>query len=481
MDQAALPAATTGRPFPRGRLGGLDASVAATVAAAGGDIALVIDRDGVICDMAVSNDELNRDGAQTWLDKRWTDTVTVESRHKVSELLHDARADGQSLWREVNQITPSHNSMMVRYLAIDAGHDGKVIAIGRDDRAISAMQQRLLESQQAMERDYIRLRDAEARYRLLFQITGEAIVIVDSSTRRILEANPAVERLTGATAAKLIGEPFVKLFESRSQDDAASLLVVALTGARNSRASAKLFVGGRPVEASASLFRQGRTPQCLVRIAPEDLDRREVGEDAAPVSAVIERMPDAIVVTDGNLRIISANAAFLDLVHIPTKEQVVGQSMGDFLGRAGLERNILVDNVREHGYVRNFATVMRDRYEELQDVEVSAVSTVAAPGETWFGFHIRAIRRPPTNERASGVPDLHRSVEQLTELVGRVKLKELVRETTDIVERLCIEAALELTKNNRASAAEVLGLSRQSLYSKLNRFGLGKLYSDDDA
>jgi DNA-binding NtrC family response regulator len=75
-------------------------------------------------------------------------------------------------------------------------------------------------------------------------------------------------------------------------------------------------------------------------------------------------------------------------------------------------------------------------------------------------------------ERPQGAPELRRSVEQLTELVGRVKLKELVRETTDLVERLCIEAALELTKDNRASAADVLGLSRQSLYSKLHRFGL---------
>jgi DNA-binding NtrC family response regulator len=42
-----------------------------------------------------------------------------------------------------------------------------------------------------------------------------------------------------------------------------------------------------------------------------------------------------------------------------------------------------------------------------------------------------------------------------------------------VIERLCIEAALELTGNNRASAAEILGVSRQSLYSKLNRFGIG--------
>ena len=50
-----------------------------------------------------------------------------------------------------------------------------------------------------------------------------------------------------------------------------------------------------------------------------------------------------------------------------------------------------------------------------------------------------------------------------------------MRETTDLIERLCIEAALELTQDNRASAAEMLGLSRQSLYVKLRRYGLGDL------
>ncbi len=46
-----------------------------------------------------------------------------------------------------------------------------------------------------------------------------------------------------------------------------------------------------------------------------------------------------------------------------------------------------------------------------------------------------------------------------------------------MIERLCIEAALELTDDNRASAAEMLGLSRQGFYSKLRRHGLGDLSS----
>ncbi|MGC2525870.1 MAG: helix-turn-helix domain-containing protein [Stellaceae bacterium] len=49
------------------------------------------------------------------------------------------------------------------------------------------------------------------------------------------------------------------------------------------------------------------------------------------------------------------------------------------------------------------------------------------------------------------------------------------------IERLCIEAALELTGDNRASAAEMLGLSRQGLYMKLRRYGLGEIDAEGDA
>ena len=48
-------------------------------------------------------------------------------------------------------------------------------------------------------------------------------------------------------------------------------------------------------------------------------------------------------------------------------------------------------------------------------------------------------------------------------------------ETADLIEKLCIEAALKLTRDNRASASEMLGLSRQSLYVKLRRYGIGEV------
>jgi DNA-binding NtrC family response regulator len=56
--------------------------------------------------------------------------------------------------------------------------------------------------------------------------------------------------------------------------------------------------------------------------------------------------------------------------------------------------------------------------------------------------------------------------------VGSSSLREILSETTEVVERMCIEAALDLTSNNRAAASEMLGLSRQSLYVKLRKYGL---------
>ena len=60
----------------------------------------------------------------------------------------------------------------------------------------------------------------------------------------------------------------------------------------------------------------------------------------------------------------------------------------------------------------------------------------------------------------------------LARQVGKVPLLELVRTTVGAVEKHYVTAALEMTRGNRTAAAELLGLSRQSLYAKLWRYGL---------
>jgi transcriptional regulator PpsR len=329
-----------------------------------------------------------------------------------------------------------------------------------------------------MERDYSKLRDVEFRYRLLFQMSGEAVIIVDASTRRIVEANPAAERLLGKAHSTPFGESFARVFDEASHDDAGRLLTAAQTSNRSPNTGVPLKCVGQDVIATASIFRQERTTQFLVRLVPAGTVEAPEPDSDRRLHDVLERLPDAFVMTDADARILTVNSAFLDLARIGSPAQAEGQLLNSFLGRAGLERDILIDNIRAHGSIRNFSTTLRTQLGEIEDVEISGVYVDSDNAAPCYGLTIRAVRRA---NPAPGMPrgGLSRSVEQLSELVGRVTLKELVRESTDLVERLCIEAALELTRNNRASAAEILGLSRQGLYSKLHKFGLGNLPSDD--
>ncbi len=463
--------AVVGFSAPRTSLGSLDPEAAARLVAAAADVALVVDRKGVIRDLALNSDELASEECRRWIGKPWVETVTVESRGKVEALLNEAAAGGVPNWRQVNHPSTQGADVPILYSAIKAGSAGRVIAVGRNLRAVSALQQRLVEAQQSLERDYARLRHAETRYRLLFQMASEAILIVDAATQRVVEANPAALRLLGNGARAVVGKPFPEGFDARSTRALQSLLQKARSAGRADEVRARLADGKREFLVAASLFRQGAAAHFLVR-----LTSTQGAPAPGPLAAqsallrALEASPDGFVVTEPDGRVMAANRAFLDMVQAASEEQVRGRSLDDWFGRPGADLSVLLANLRQHGAVRLFATTLRGELGLVTEVEISAVS-VAEAEEPCLGFAIRSVgRRLAAATPRSG--QLPRSPEQLAELIGRVPLKEIVRETTDVIERMCIEAALRLTGDNRASAAEMLGLSRQSLYVKLNRFGI---------
>ncbi|MGQ0672650.1 MAG: transcriptional regulator PpsR [Hyphomicrobium sp.] len=460
---------------PRRTLGDLEADEAAKVIAAASDVALVLDSKGVVRDVAFGSDDLSREGYSEWVGQRWIETVTVESRPKVEELLRDAASAATPRWRQVNHPSARGVDVPIRYSAVQVGPSGRVVVIGRDLRTVASLQQRLMEAQQSMEREYARLRHAETRYRLLFQIASEAVLIVEAGTGRIVEVNPAASRLIGKSVKKLSGRPFVDVFSSDSQKKVEAHLSAVRKAGRADEVKARFDDSKLEIRMEASLFRQESGALFLVRLAPAEAERMWTPRSNSSLMDVVQQLPDGFLVTDEEQRILVANTAFLDLVQIATEDQVRGEPVDRWLGRHAVDVNVLMRNLRDNGHVRNFATVVRGEYGSTEDVEISAVS-VTSSDTPCFGITIRVVGRrvePVINGRRA----LPRSVEQLTELVGRVSLKDLVRESTDMIERLCIEAALELTGDNRASAAEMLGLSRQGLYSKLRRHGLGDLDS----
>jgi transcriptional regulator PpsR len=461
---------------PGTSLGNLDAQAAARLIAAASDVALVVDRDGVIRDLAVGSDELAHEQCAQWKGKAWADTVTVESRAKVEALLRDAAAGAEPAWRQVNHPSPQGADLPILYSAIKVGRAGRVVAVGRDLRNVSVLQQRLVEAQQSLERDYARMRHTETRYRLLFQLASEAIVVVDSASGRVVEANPAAMRLLGTNSRQLVGKSFPDGFDARSTRALRALLEKARSAGRAEDVRARLAEDKREFLASASLFRHEAASHVLVRLSAADGATPALVQSHSALLRALEASPDGFVVTEPDGRVMTANRAFLDFVQLVAEDQARGRSLDDWLGRPGADLSVLLANLRQHGAVRLFATALRGELGQSTEVEISAVSVTEAD-EPCLGFSIRSVGRRLA-AATPGARQLPRSVDQLTELIGRVPLKDIVRETTDVIERLCIEAALQLTGDNRASAAEMLGLSRQSLYVKLRRYGLGDLEAD---
>jgi transcriptional regulator PpsR len=459
----------------------LGAEDTASLIAAAADVALLVDEQGVIRDVSIGNADLAELPHDDWIGKPWAETVTVESRPKVEALLADVGGGPAQRWRHVNHPSAAGADVPMMYSAIQAGPGRSVVAIGRDMRPLAMIQQRLIAAQQSMERDYLRLRQLETRYRALFQSVSEGVLIVDATTLKVVEANPAAAVLLDESPRRLVGRALPDCFDGGSRAALQALLDAARTArqAEDTRLAVAGAGAGRETTVSASLFRQDSTSLFLVRIAPP---APELDTSAAPtrraVLAAVDRGPDALAVTDPAGRILYANAAFAAIAQMDSAEQVVGEPLDRWLGRAGVDLGVLIATLRQNDAVRLFPTVMRGRFGGETTVEISAA---AVPGGTpCLGFTIRDVgRRLPAEGRST--QGLQRTVGHLTELVGRVPLKDIVGETTDMIEQLCIEAALQLTRDNRAAAAEMLGLSRQSLYVKLRRYGLGDYAPDGSA
>lgn len=441
------------------------------LATCAGDFMLAIDEHDVIRDIAVSMRD--HGFAHRWIGQKWADTVTVESRPKIDQLL-DPEHVSKNVWRQVNHINDNED-VPVNYRVIRPENGEWSIAIGRDLRSISLLQQRLLKTQQSMERDYLHLRQTETRYRLLFDNISYPVLIADADNYQIQQANRACHGLIGVAPGSLDGKTLLSLIDQDFRDDVIAYIGAVSVGGSVAQVSVRLSGETDYVKIGASAFRQSGKQYWLISI---DDGKHEVPAKKSDqyVLDVVERMPDAFVLADENHSIIVANRAFAELVQAGSVEQLLGVSLNRFIGRPDVDLGLLRKQLRDHQNVRNFGSVVNDLNGREEPVEISAI--MIEREQPLFGYSVRSVGRRERDLPQTG-RDYPRSVEQLTELVGRKPLKEIVRESTDLIERMCIEAALVHTADNRASAAEILGLSRQSLYSKLHRHGLGNLIGKD--
>lgn len=447
-------------------LGELSAETMGELLGTSADIALVIE-NGIVKDVALANAALISSGyAEAWIGKAWVDTVTIESKPKIEALLR--LEPGDTPWRQVNHMSQSALDVPVKYTTIPIHEGEQLVALGQDLSEISLLQQKLISAHQDLEKDYSRMRMAEGRYRLLFNTSSEAILIVNGEDWTIEEANSAAETITGQLHKDLVSSSITALFDPAAAGRINTLVASASTQGAAVQTDLALNTGKR-VSLSGSAFLENDQKRIIVRIT-EDGESQEAVKPNRPLDTMIDHLPDGLVIADADQRILHINDTFAQSAQLSSSQDAKGDPLSTYLGRSSTDINVLYSTLRKNGLVRNFATMSRDRFGSEEKVEVSAVAAPTKSGVV-YAFSVRGVSR-----RLTQAPRLDEKLPSastdFTELVGRVPLKDIVNESTLLIERLCIEAALKISDNNRASAAEMLGLSRQGLYSKLKRVGL---------
>jgi len=435
------------------------------------DLTLLLDMDGIIRDATLSG-AMADESIESWLGRPWTE-VAGETGEKIKRMVDDTRASGFSAFRQINQKFPSGVEIPMEFTAMLLGDQTGMLVLGKNLQAVAELQARLIAAQQSMERDYWRLREVETRYRLVFDASNEAVVIVSASDFRIVEANlSAVQALTGQPRGNdaLAGRDF--LLDVAPKDRDAVRTMLARVRERGKALSILVHLG---FSEQAWILRGALMPSepgqiLLLHFTPAAIaaPSKEQLEHAA-IKELIDRVPDGFVALDAGGTIQHANQAFLDLVQVGSKPPVIGESLRRWLSQPGADWNALLAQLRRYKTVRLFRTTLRGELGSETEVEISAVD---ADGEqkSYIGVLLRNVSRR-FNEMPEG-DALRMALGPISEQLGRSSLRKLVKDTVSIVEQHYVKQALEHAGGNRTATAELLGLSRQSLYAKLNRYGL---------
>ncbi len=449
-------------PANLGTLSGCAAELAEAFVSLASDIALVIDDDGVIQSVAQSATTPIAADSSQWVGRPWADMVTGDTRRKVELMLTDLRTTGVARRREVNVSGQNENDVPVAFSALRLGTQGPVLAVGRDLRAVSAIQQRFLDAQQELERGYWRSRQAESRYRLLFQVATDAVLTVDAHSLRVVEANHAAASLLGAGIA-LAGRTAPELFDRSSRNTLQDLLVNAGSHGKAAEINVRLPKSQALAAVSATPFRAGGGLRLLLRVRSAAAPETHGAEMNKTLALLVDSTRDGIVVTDSSGRILVANPAFLALVHTVSEDEVRGRPIGDWLGRIEADVSALLAGAHAHGIAHLVRSSLRRHDGVALDVDVTG-AMLAEGEQECFGFTIR-----PCEPRGAAHAAWLKALMVVDERVGVLTLPELMAQAQQLIEQRFVSLAMARAHGDVPAAAAMLGIAVETLLRALAR------------
>jgi transcriptional regulator PpsR len=378
-------------------------------------------------------------------------------RRKVEAMLHDVASTGLARRRGISHSGMGGADIPVAYTAIRLGRNGPVIAVGRDLRAIAAIQQRFLDAQQDLERGYWKARQAESQERQLYQVLSDGVLAVEAESLKIVRANRCIASRLGGVAA-LAGRAVDALFDHHSRGAVRELMTSARGSGRPAELRARLI--GDPVTCSVAAmpFRADDEQRLLVRL------RSAVSPLASAVGGS-ER--EAAAVTDSSGRVLTCDANFIALLHARDDTELVGRPIADWLGATAAEGEALLHEVRHQGLAEREAMLLKTG--EHGSVGVSATWLTEGDRECIGLVLWQAAPRIAALGDAQAV--FAEVWTRLSEQLGTTPLPVMLRQATALAEQHFIRIALQRSAGNTQAAASLLGISERSLAQRRAREG----------
>ena len=441
------------------------------------DIVVLIDAAGLVSAVSVNPDCRSLGSLDHWIGQPFAQFLTLDSRSKFAKRLEKFRADPAKPVRpiELNHLDHAAWEFPIKY-TIHPSDDHSVLLMGRDMEPLAEIQKRLVNEQMARERDQQRLRREETFYRVALEAAEAALVLVEPDQGRIRDLNSAAALLLGSKADSLSGNVFAQVFEGRRRGEFIEALHLQASAEETKPLEVTARRNDRVLHVTPEYFRAAGELFMLCRLQPvdgADLARPQI---AHTLAALFTSTSDAIVLTDTKGVIRDANDAFLIMADAAQLRDVKDEPLSEFLVRGSIDLRLILETASTKERLRSYNAQFKSIVGTRANIDISAAALHPGAGEAGFGMIIREIAVSDLPEPEAVVSE--DAMRNVMDLVGTASLKELVSATSDVVEKMCMETAIQLTGNNRMAAAEMLGLSRQSFYVKLRKHGLIKSDSE---
>ncbi len=442
------------------------------------DISILIDRSGLIIGLYLNKNLEVKPSVDRWVSKNIRDVLTIESIEKVEKLLGNITYEQSKAFLpiELNHLDENKMEFPVAY-RVNLLENNQILLAGRDLRPIAEIQQQLINAQLSIEREYEKYRGYDTRLRVILENTAESFIFIDSNTGQIVDGNQSAARLIGLDLTSLINSDFNSLFKNNVKEDFLNTLRNRNSTEESVKAEYILKKKNIALKITPAVFRANTDILILCKLEEKISKVSNSREIMTALESFYCKNPDGIVFTDKFGSIAYANETFLSICGITEASDVYAKALNDVLVRGTVDLKILVENTIANGSMQLYTTKLQTHFGRHIQVEISS-TFLGKDSHPALGFVFKDISHLDSDRNHTDTVS-DKALQNVMKLVGSAPLKELVADTSDVVERLCIETAIELTGNNRVAAADMLGVSRQSLYVKLRKYGL--MSKDGDA